>query len=109
MPTQSFLARSKYDGAPGPPGATLACAAVAAIAVPASAGDVTRTPAARTAAPAINAVRRYLRTTTRPPIVPPSQKGHAEQTGTAAGGLGHASRATSMAKPAARASGVSMS
>jgi hypothetical protein len=44
VPRQSFRARSKYDGAPGPPGATPAARADAAVAVIA-AGAATPSPA----------------------------------------------------------------
>src|SRR5215813_10102165 len=51
VPRQSFLARSKYDSAPGPPGA-VAPLALPGVAVLAAAGTANPAPAAIAAAPA---------------------------------------------------------
>jgi hypothetical protein len=65
VPTQSFLARSKYDAAPGASGATVA--AVAGLAAVA-AGAATARPAT-TAALAAKVKKRRPRTMARPSIV----------------------------------------
>src|SRR5215469_1205597 len=60
VPRQSFLARSKYDGAPGPPGATVAVPDAASAAVPVTSGAATPTPTITAAAPAASPVSQCL-------------------------------------------------
>jgi hypothetical protein len=60
VPTQSFLARSKYDAAPGPPGAIASARAAVA------AGLATARPARRAAHP-VKMMKRRPRAMAKPP------------------------------------------